>query len=326
MDENTPNKRIKVSAETMRRFRRESEEEQSRLRPMMRALKALHSATSPESMAPEDLERQRKGQELLGRLVTPMIGMAWEPFDLDGMPAAWTRPERGHDRKHAVLYCHGGGYTSGNLGYARVLSAKLSYVTGYEVLSFEYRLAPEHPYPAAAEDAMKAWDYLMYQGYGARDVIIAGDSAGGNLALCLALKLKEQKRMLPKALILMSPWTDMTLSGKSYRENVDLDPMLTCDYIKAVRAAYAGEREDYSVPELSPLFGDLAGFPPVFIQVGSDEILQSDSVRLRDRLVMAGVPCRLEVWNGLWHVFQMFPMKKAGDAMDSIGRFLLEQF
>ena len=214
--------------------------EVKRLAPMMKALKAIHSAASPESMSPDDLERQRKGQELLGRLVTPMVGMSWEPFDLSGMAAAWVRPDRGHDRRHAVLYCHGGGYTSGNLGYSRPIASKLAGVTGFEVLSFEYRLAPEHPYPAAVEDALKAWDYLMYLGYGARDIVVAGDSAGGNLALVLAHRLKAAGRRLPGALILMSPWTDMTASGRSYQERAELDPSLTQDYIQAVRAAYAG--------------------------------------------------------------------------------------
>ena len=118
--------------------------EQRRTSAMMGALRAIHSAASPVSRAPDDLERQRKGQELLGRLVAPMLGMSWEPFDLGGMPAAWTRPERGHDKRHIILYCHGGGYTSGNLGYSRILAAKLANATGYEVLSFEYRLAPEY--------------------------------------------------------------------------------------------------------------------------------------------------------------------------------------
>ena len=297
--------------------------EQRRTSAMMGALRAIHSAASPDSMAPDDLERQRKGQELLGRLVAPMLGMSWEPFDLGGMPAAWTRPERGHDKRHIILYCHGGGYTSGNLGYSRILAAKLANATGYEVLSFEYRLAPEHPYPAAVEDAVKAWDYLMYQGYGARDVVVAGDSAGGNLALVLTMLLRDAGRLLPRRLVLMSPWTDMTASGKSYRERRDADPMITMNYIQAVRAAYAPGRE-LSSPMLSPLFGDFDRFPPVLIQVGTNEILMSDSVRLRDRLVQAGIPCRLEVWPDMWHVFQMFPMKKASQAMDSVGRFLLE--
>ena len=247
----------------------------------------------------------------------------WEPFRLKGMAAAWVRPDWPHDKRRVILYCHGGGYTSGNLGYSRILASKLSNVTGWQVLSFEYRLAPEHPYPAAVEDAMKAWDYLMYQGYGARDVVVAGDSAGGNLALVLTHLLKKAGRRLPRALILLSPWTDMTASGKSYQEREDIDPVLTLNYIYAVRDAYA-RGQDLSDPCLSPLFGDFTDFPPTLIQAGTNEILLSDSVRLRDRLIQAAVPCRLEVWSDLWHVFQMFPMKKASEAMESIGRFLLE--
>ena len=298
--------------------------EDRRLEPVMRALKAIHSATSPESMDPEDLERQRAGQELLGRLVSPRRGVSWEPFRLHGMAAAWARPTRCWEKRKVILYCHGGGYTSGNLGYSRPLAAKLAETTGYEVLSFEYRLAPEHPFPAAPDDAMQAWDYLMHLGYGARDVVVAGDSAGGNLALVLCHRLKAEGRRLPARLVLMSPWTDMTASGRSYAERADIDPMITMNYIQAVRRVYAGER-DLSSPLLAPLLGDLSHVPPALIQVGSNEILYSDSVRLRDRLVGAGVPCRLEVWKDMWHVFQMFPMRTADQAMESVGRFLLEE-
>lgn len=299
--------------------------ETRRVKPIAAALRAAHSAMNPDSLEPDDLDRQRKGQELLGQLVAPKLGMSWEPFNLDGMPAAWVRPERGHDKRHVILYCHGGGYTCGNLGYSRVLASKLAHVTGYEVLCFEYRLAPEHPYPAAAEDAQRAWDYLMYHGYGAKNVILAGDSAGGNLALVLSLQLRQAGRILPRALILMSPWTDMTASGNSYTENADADPTITMNYIRAVRNAYAGGLP-WGDPMLSPLFGDFRGFPPILIQVGDQELLLSDSVRLRDRLVATGIPCRLEVWKGMWHVFQMYPIRLAGEAMDSVGRFLLEQF
>ncbi|NCB62310.1 MAG: alpha/beta hydrolase [Clostridia bacterium] len=297
--------------------------EQKRTNSVMNALKAVHAATNPDSMDLEDLEKQRKGQELLGHLVAPMMGMSWELFDLDGMNAAWVRPERGHDKRHVILYCHGGGYTSGNLGYARVLAAKLANVTGYEVLAFEYRLAPEHQFPAPLEDAMKAWDYLMHLGYGAREVTVAGDSAGGNLALVLTMLLRDSGRLVPRRLVLFSPWTDMTASGKSYEERVDIDPMITMNYIRAIRNVYA-PGHTLSSPLLSPLFGDFCGFPPVLIQVGSNEILYSDSIRLRDRLVQTGIPCRLEVWPDMWHVFQMFPMRKAAEAMENVGKFLLE--
>ena len=175
------------------------EAEQRRLDPFLRALKAIHSAATPETMDPEDLDKQRKGQELLGRLVAPMAGMSWEPFQLGFMNAAWVRPSRGYDRRRCILYCHGGGYTSGTLGYSRILASKLAHVSGYPVLTFEYRLAPEHPYPAAVEDAAAAWDHLMYQGFGARDVVVAGDSAGGNLALVLTHQLRAAKRRLPSS-------------------------------------------------------------------------------------------------------------------------------
>ena len=298
--------------------------EKRRFGPAMQALKALHSVSAPGAMTVEELERQRKTQEVLGRLVAPMAGLSWEPFDLDGMKAAWMRLEHPHQRRHAILYCHGGGYTSGNLGYSRVLASKLTHVTGYDVLTFEYRLAPEHPYPAAAEDALRAWDHLMYLGYGARDVTVVGDSAGGNLALVLCRRLREHNRMLPGSLVLLSPWTDMTASGSSYTERQEIDPMLTMDYIKAVRSAYAG-KQDLNDPDLSPLLGDFTGFPPTLIQVGTHEILYSDAEQLHQKLLKTHIPSTFEVYEDMWHVFQMFPTKKSADAMAHISYFLLEQ-
>lgn len=296
--------------------------EEKRLARMMKALKAIHSVSQAESMEPEDLARQRAAQEILGRLAAPMIGMRWEPFSLDGMKAAWIRPEWGHDPNQVILYCHGGGYTSGNLGYSRPLASKLCHTSGWETLCFEYRLAPEHPYPAAVEDAVRVWDYLMYQGYGARDITVAGDSAGGNLALVLLYRLKAEGRQLPKRLVLLSPWTDMTASGESYTQRTELDPTITMEYIRAVRTAYAGGA-DLKNPMLSPLFGDFKGFPPTLIQVGSNELLYSDAEQLRDRMRAAGVLCQMEEWKEMWHVFQMMPIKKADEAMEHIGRFLL---
>ena len=289
----------------------------------MRILKALHSATAPGDMTSAELEKQRRSQELLGQLAAPMAGLSWEEFSLSGMKAAWMRLERPHRHARCVLYCHGGGYTSGNLGYSRVLASKLVRSTGLDTLSFEYRLAPEHPYPAALEDAFRAWDHLMYLGYGAKDVVLAGDSAGGNMALVLCLALRRAGRMLPGALLLMSPWTDMTASGASYSERAEADPILTNEYIQAVREAYA-PGADYSRPEFSPLFGDFSAFPPALIQVGTHEILYSDSERLAERMKAAGCYCRLEVWENMWHVFQMAPAKKSAAAMESMAHFLHE--
>jgi acetyl esterase/lipase len=294
-----------------------------RLDMSMRVLKALHSAGAPEELSPALLEKQRKHQEILGNLTADMTDMSWQPFPLDSMSAAWMRLSRPHRPRRAILYCHGGGYTSGNLGYSKVLSSKLTKATGLDTLTFEYRLAPEHPYPAAIDDGLRAWNYLMHLGYGARDVVVAGDSAGGNLALVLCHRLKAAGRMLPAALLLMSPWTDMTASGSSMEERRDIDPMLTPEYIRAVRDVYAGDR-DWKTPSFSPLFGDFTGFPPALIQVGDHEILYSDSERLHEAMLQAGADCRFEVWDDMWHVFQMFPVKKAAAAMEQTARFLLE--
>ena len=270
-----------------------------------------------------DLEKHRQSQDHIGELLGNSKEIQYRPVDIEGMDAEWVSVNRAHMKKYVILHCHGGGYSTGSSIYARTLTSKLASGTSMDVLCFDYRLAPEHPYPAATEDAMKAWNYLMLLGYGARDVIVTGDSAGGNLALSLVLKLKEQERLLPRGIVLMSPWTDMTMSGASYRERVESDPMLTPEYIEAVRRAYAGDR-DLHDPDLSPLLGDLGSFPPTLIQVGDHEILYSDSASLAAALRADHVPCRLEVSEGMWHVFQMFPIKKAAAAMESAARFLLE--
>lgn len=294
------------------------------LGPMMRAIKAVHSISDHTSTTPEDLERQRAGQELFARLVTPSIGIRNDSLTVGNIPAEWISLEHGHDRRHAVLYCHGGGYTCGQLGYARVLASKLALSTGCDVLSFEYRLAPEAPYPSAIDDALRVWDYLMYMGIGARDVIVAGDSAGGNLALELALAIKAQGRSQPCALVLMSPWTDMTMQGASYQKCAALDPMLTHDYIDSCRTAYRGANStlEWEDPSLSPLFADLRGLPPTLIQVGTNEILKSDSINLAKAMTEQEVYAVLEVYPECWHVFQQMPIPHAAQAMESVGRFV----
>ncbi len=307
-----------------RKYKLGGEPGELKLAPFMRLLKAVHSLQEPETMTTEDLEKQRRSQEALGNMAAAMGGLVWEPFELAGMDAAWMRLERPHKRRRVILYCHGGGYTSGGLGFSKVLASKLTRATGLDVLAFDYRLAPEHPYPAAVEDAQAAWDHLMRLGFGARDVVLAGDSAGGNMALVLCLRLRAEGRMLPGALLLMSPWTDMTCSGESLTERADIDPVLTPEYIYAVREAYAGGL-DPSQPELSPLLADLAGLPPTLIQVGTHEILFSDAERLAERMKAAGTECRLEVWEGMWHDFQMYPSKSAAQAMQNAAHFLIEE-
>lgn len=294
-----------------------------KMNPIMKAIKAIHSVAEGEpSISPEDLERQRAGQDLLGKLVKVPVGVEVSEFEIDGMPAAWHRPKYIHDKRHVILYCHGGGYTCGNLCYAGIIAGKLALHTGLDVLVFEYRLAPDHPYPAAIEDGAKAWDYLMLQGYGARDVILAGDSAGGNLALELTRNILQSGRLKPRALVLMSPWTDMTISSESYETCAHLDPLLTKEYIRIVRDAYLGDRTDYANPDFSPLFGSFEGFPRTYIQVGLNEILLDDSLKLAEKIQKENGLVKLSVYENGWHVFQQMPMKRAIEAVQDIGAWV----
>lgn len=315
-------KTIKINR-TLRKSNNDTEVKAVKMDPLMKAIKAVRSVSEISGeTTPEELSRQRSAQEFLAKLVTPANGVSYERTEIDGIKAEWARPDYTHMKKSIILYCHGGGYTCGGLGYAGILAGKLALHTGLSVLYFEYRLAPENPYPAAIEDAMRVWDALMHMGYGAENVIIAGDSAGGNMALEMVLKLREEGRFLPKALILMSPWTDMTATSSSYEKYKDLDPMLTKEYVLGVRRAYAGADADYSLPQYSPLYGELAGIPPTFIQVGSHEILRADSENLYKKLRHNECNVKLTVYNGGWHVFQQLPLPRAAKALDDIRDFI----
>jgi acetyl esterase/lipase len=270
-----------------------------------------------------DIEKHRQSQDQIGELLGRVKDLNYRGMELDGTHCEWVSLNRAHVHKQVIMHCHGGGYSTGSSLYARTLTAKLASCTGMEVLSFDYRLAPEHPYPAALEDAMKVWDYLMRVGYGARDVILTGDSAGGNLALALTLKLKEQGRFLPRGLVLMSPWTDLTSTGESFTSKKAVDPVLNPGYLERMIHAYA-RGEDLTNPFVSPLFGDFRGFPPTYVQVGENEMLLSDSTRLVDRLKEAGVGAKLDVFENMWHVFQMSPFKTAYEAMDKNVAFIID--
>ena len=285
---------------------------------MLKAIKKMHALVESE-----DIEKQRAAQENFGGILSKSRDLEYKNFEIDGIPCEWSCVKRSHMKKHVILYCHGGGYTSGSFRYARSITNKLANSTSMDVISFDYRLAPENPYPAALEDALNVWDHLMQYGYGARDIILAGDSAGGNLALTLALKLKEQNRLLPRGLVLLSPWVDFTMSGKSHKEKVDVDPILTEEYLRRSIQWFAGDM-DVKDPYLSPVYADFTGFPPTYIQVGTNEILLSDSHKLQRQMQKYHVPVKMEYYPGMWHVFQMSPLKTAYRAMDQVAEFVFD--
>ncbi len=287
---------------------------------LMQLIKRVHGMVENT-----DIEKHRQSQDHIGMLFGNSKEVSYTEVDMDGIHGEWACVNRAHMKKYVLLYCHGGGYSTGSCLYGRTLTAKLASTTSMDVLSFDYRLAPEHPYPAALQDAMKVWNYLMLLGYGARDIILVGDSAGGNLALALTLKLKDEERLLPRGIVLMSPWTDLTSSGKTHETNARIDPVLDKEYIDRMIVAYtAGAGEGLDSPYISPLFGDFKGFPPTYIQVGDNEILLSDSIELHRRMVEANVSVRLDHFEGMWHVFQMSPFKTAYEAMDKNAEFIYD--
>lgn len=270
-----------------------------------------------------DIEKHRQSQDHFGNLLGNNKEVLMKELDFDGIHGEWISVNRAHMKKYIILYCHGGGYSTGSSIYARTLTTKLASSTSMDVICFDYRLAPENPYPSALEDAMKVWDYLMLLGYGARDIIVAGDSAGGNLALSLVLKLKQESRLLPRGVVLMSPWTDLTVSGESHAEKAGIDPVLNAGYLQEMITNYAADR-NLEDPFISPLFGEYDGFPPTYIQVGDNEILLSDALMLHRKMMNANVSVKMDIFPGMWHVFQMSPFKTAYEAMDKNAEFIYE--
>ncbi len=287
----------------------------------MRAIRLLHGFVSEKL----DPDKSRAAKENFGSLLSRTMNVTVEEGFVGSIPIEWIRPHQNHSKETILLYCHGGGYVTGCMKYSRSLTAKLAHAANRELISFDYSLAPEHPYPAALEEAEAVWNHLLYLGYGSKNIIVAGDSAGGNLALALTLRLKEQKRKLPGGLLLFSPWTDMTCSGESYQSRMEVDPILDEAYIKDAVAAYANG-QNLKNPLISPLFGNFDGFPPVLLETGDNEILLSDSTSLYKAMKKADVPVKMKLYPGMWHVFQMSPFKPANDAISTAADFIFQTF
>ena len=289
--------------------------------PLMIAIKAVNSIGG-KSLTEEDLKRQRSAMERAGKLAAPTSDVTVDEFKVKNIACEWVRPDFAHNPQYVILYAHGGGYTCGGLGYARILAAKLAVATGFSVVSFEYRLAPEHKYPAPLEDGMKIWNYLMDKGYSPDKVLLAGDSAGGNLVLCMTMKLIKEELLSPKGLILFSPWTDMTATAKSYEKYKEKDPILTKEYIEGVRDAFIGEDADYADSKYSPLYGDFTSFPPTLIMVGRNELLLDDSVQLQKKIRNAGGEAIIDIEKDGWHVYQQMPLPIATRAMKRVADYV----
>jgi len=245
-----------------------------------------------------------------------------EPTRAGGVPGEWvTAPGARADR--ALLYLHGGGYVAGSPASHRALTAAISRAARIRVLAIDYRLAPEHPFPAALDDAVAAYTWLLGQGFSARSIAVGGDSAGGGLTAALLVRLRDEGRPLPAAAFMFSPWTDLAGTGESARTRAKLDPMLVGD-LAHFGSFYVGPEGDPKHPLISPIHAELHGLPPLLIQVGTHEVLHDDAVRLAERVRAGRGRAELDVWDGMIHVFQAFPsfLPEARRAIARIGEFL----
>jgi acetyl esterase/lipase len=268
------------------------------------------------------IAERRARMERMAKLGPPPPEARFEHADADGVRAEWVSGP-GARRDRAVLYLHGGGYYAGSLATHRGLAARISVAADAPVLLADYRLAPEHPFPAAVQDAARAYRWLLSSGFSAGRLAVAGDSAGGGLAVAAMLALKASGEPLPAAGVCLSPWFDLAMTGDSLRTHASADPIIRPSDLPFVARCYLGPA-DPRTPTASPLYGHLAGLPPILIQVGTDEVLLDDSRRFAERAREAGVPVRLDVWEEMIHVWQAYArlVPEARHAIEAIGAFL----
>ncbi|MBV1879013.1 MAG: alpha/beta hydrolase [Pseudomonadales bacterium] len=279
---------------------------------------------SRDQNATPSLEEQRAGYEAMGGAFPLGDDCQIEAVDANGVSCAWTSAGDEVGDK-VILYLHGGGYVIGSLTTHRPLAADISRATKRRVFSVDYRLAPENPFPAAVDDAVTAFQWLLSQGHEANNIIIAGDSAGGGLTIAMMLKLKTDGINLPEAGVCLSPWVDMEALGETMVTKAAADPMVQKDMLLVMAATYLGGANPRD-PLAAPMYGDLKGLPPLLIQVGTAETLLDDARRLASLAVQAGVNVTYEEWPDMVHVFQQFaPLIADGyKAINRIGRFVAE--
>ncbi len=284
----------------------------------------LKAAPDRSQMSLEDL---REAAETKAREKPLPSDIACEAVDAGGgaalqVKAEWvSAPEAATDK--VLLYFHGGGYYRGSMNTVREMVSRMSRASGLTVLNVGYRLAPEHPFPAAVDDALAAYGWLLERGVAPGSIAVGGDSAGGGLTMALMLAMRGQGRPLPAAGVCLSPWVDLTQSGQSYLTRVDEDPSITKPYLDHAAGVYLNGA-DARGQLASPMFADLAGLPPLLIQVGTAEVLLDDARSLADAARAAGVNVELDEWEGMVHVWQNSGpgLPEAKEAVEKIGAWL----
>ena len=290
----------------------------------LRIRAALEEQVTPVLKGLSDVAALRQLWEVLAARSGPVPDeVKWEPVTAGQVACEWIHGPINRGGQ-AVMYIHGGGYVFGSVATYRELIGRLSLAAGMWVLAPDYRLAPEHPFPAAVDDSLAAYRWLLSIGIEPRHIVIAGDSAGGGLALATMVALRDAGDQLPAAAVLLSPGTDLTCSGDSYTSRATSDPFFTREQVVFLAAQYLAGANPTSVLA-SPIYADLKGLPPLLVHVGSDEVLLDDSTRLAERARAAGVEVDLRVWDGMWHDFQRqagLGVIEAQESIDLIGAFI----
>jgi epsilon-lactone hydrolase len=302
-------------------------EQSTRLSLVARLVRiGLRIVAKPILRANASVEAARWQLRLADRLIPhPPRGTETIAIDAGGVPAERVAtPASRHDRH--ILYLHGGGYVAGWAGLCRDLTWRLATLCRVRVFGVNYRLAPEHPFPAALDDAVAAYRWLLAQGADPKRIALVGDSAGGGLVLATMLRLRDEGVELPAAAVVVSPWTDLALTGQSLHLNALIDPLIPVELAPRVVdlcLAGANPRNPYA----SPLYGDPTGLPPTLILVGSDEVLRDDAVRMADRMRAAGCHVEIEIWPHMWHVWYMCTraMPEAKAAIARIAAFVKDK-
>ena len=268
----------------------------------------------------------RKKMDELGGQASVAVGSRIEPAVVGGVPAEWIVPAN-DDGQHLLLYLHGGGYSIGSCESHRGMASQIAKACGARVLLPEYRLAPEHPYPAGLEDATAVYAHLLKQGYSPDNLAIAGDSAGGGLTLATLQNLREKNIPMPACAATISAWTDLLGTGHSMQTRARHDPWFNPEgVVKAAKVYYADA--DPTDPKVSPIFADYSQFPPLLFQVGDYEILLNDTTRAAQKAKEQGVDVTLKIWDGMWHVWHAFydNIIEGHQGIEELGEFVRSQW
>jgi epsilon-lactone hydrolase len=271
---------------------------------------------------PVGFAARRERIDAIGSIDPVASDIHLDRIDAGGVPAEWSLAPDSNPAK-VLIFLHGGGYCSGSIVSHRVMATEAGRAAGARTLAVGYRLAPEHPFPAALADARAAYDYVLEQGIAAADVAIGGDSAGGGLTLATLVSLRDAGRPLPGCAWLVSPWVDLQMTGASMVDRAAADPLISRPYLEELAAAYVAGA-DPTDPLVSPLFAKLAGLPALLVQVGSAETLLDDAVRITRRAGAADVPVTLEVWPRMIHAWHLWARRLADGrrALASAGAFI----